>query len=158
VSHRKRGHVEPVVALTVENTAEGSHELTDYRKTLVQLHQESQSSLDRTLIALSTGALGVSFAFVKQFLENRVPQKLWLLEGAWVFWILCTAAVLYSYAASARSARDALRSVDEGRAYSQDFDGKFGIVVERLNTAAGILFVAGLIAMVVFAALNLRGA
>ena len=63
--------------------------LADYRQHLVLAAQKAQDDYDKTLLSLSGGALGVSFAFVDKFVKAGVVQNPRLLIFAWVCWGAC---------------------------------------------------------------------
>ena len=55
-------------------------ERIEYRKDLIALEQRAQEAYDTTLLTLSGGALGVSFAFVKDFLGTQAAVRpRWLI-------------------------------------------------------------------------------
>ena len=57
-----------------------------YRESLEALKQKSQDSYDKTVLSLSAGALGLSFAFVKDIVGSWPPQAYAWLFAAWVSW------------------------------------------------------------------------
>lgn len=131
-----------------------SSALAEYRKGLVDAHQRSQSDFDKSLFSLSGGALGVSFAFVKNFLAGRPPASIQFLVVAWFCWVLSLALVLFSHYFSVEAIRRAVAQVDEGTIVAERLGGWFGRTVRVLNALGGIGFIAGLIAMGVFVARN----
>src|SRR6267143_7249685 len=88
--------------------------LRQYRDKLVELAEKSQTAFDRTVIALSGGALGVSFAFVKDFLATQTPRCTGLLMGAWGSWITSLVIILWSYYFSALSMQKGVSQLDAG--------------------------------------------
>ena len=61
--------------------------LAAYRNVLIALETKSQTEYDRLVVALSGGALGISFAFVERFVGDDPPLALWTLMAAWVAWV-----------------------------------------------------------------------
>ena len=57
----------------------------------------AQDGLDASLLKLSGGGLGLSFAFVRQFAGEN-PQRPWMLTGAWLLWVACLVSVTWSLA------------------------------------------------------------
>ena len=129
--------------------------LKDYREQLVALEQQSQSSFDRTLLTLSGGALGVSFAFVKDFLSGATPVRVPLLVGAWACWVGSLALVLASHYFSVLATRTAIKQVDAGRIYGQPPGRAFGALTDWLNVVGGLAFIAGLVFIALFVNANL---
>jgi hypothetical protein len=130
--------------------------LDEYRVELLRTEQRSQAEFDKTLLTLSGGALGVSFAFVNQFLGEEPPVATAALIVAWACWIASLAGVLLSHYFSTLALRKAVRQVDEGTILMESVGGRFDKAVAVLNAAGGILFIAGLIAIGYFVTSNLE--
>lgn len=126
------------------NGASDEQALRQYREKLVELAQRSQTDFDRTVIALSGGALGVSFAFVKDFLGGRIPQCTGFLMAAWAAWITSLLLVLWSYYFSALSMRKAISQLDAGTIRSQRTGGWFAVAIAWLNALGGLSFLVGI--------------
>jgi len=129
--------------------------LKEYRAQLVTLEQQSQASFDRTLLTLSGGALGVSFAFVKDFLAGTQPLKAGFLVGAWGCWVGSLALVLASHYFSVLATRAAIEQVDAGRIYAEAPGRAFATVTKSLNLIGGLAFIGGLVLIAVFVDANL---
>ena len=131
--------------------------LADYRKLLVECERKSQDDFDKSVMTLSGGALGVSFAFVNTFLENQPAQALWSLGSAWAVWVLSVACVLYSHYMSAGAFHRAIEYCDTGQHRSavgpENWRDK---AVQWLNALAGFAFVVGAAFAGFFVYSNLR--
>ena len=134
--------------------------LADYRKFLVAAEQKSQEDFDKTVLALSGGALGISFTFLKDVIGTNPISHPELLFGAWVVWALSTFAVLSSYYLSHLALRRAIAQVDQGTIYRQRPGGALALCTAGLNAAGAILFLAGVLSITLFARANFiqRGA
>jgi hypothetical protein len=60
-------------------------QLQAYRNTLVEAECKAQENFDKTVISLSGGALGISFAFVKDIIFGK-PADTGYLLASWVVW------------------------------------------------------------------------
>jgi len=120
--------------------------LAEYRSELIAQSERSQTSFDKTLLSLSGGALGVSFAFVKDFIPPTLPGA---IATAWACWILSCGSVLTSHFLSVLATRKGIEEVDRGTAKGQ-VGGHYATAVDVFNVAGGLAFVAGLIAAGVF--------
>ncbi len=89
---------------------------SDYRHQLVILEQQSQTNFDKTLLTLAGGALGVSFAFVKDFLGGRPPTLAVLLLVAWLCWVLSLASAASLVRIMGRDVRTPLGTSRDGQA------------------------------------------
>ena len=67
-----------------------------YRDVLIALETKSQTEYDRLVVALSGGALGISFAFVERFVGDDPPLALWTLMVALGAWVCSLALMLGS--------------------------------------------------------------
>lgn len=129
-------------------------EYEDYRSTLVASRQESQSKYDRNLIALSSGALGITFAFINDVLGGLPQNTLWLMV-AWTCWTLSLTLTLCSFLASQWSLTKAIQQVDSGEIQHVDRPG--GIwrsATTALNLASGTIFIAGVVSILRFVYLH----
>ena len=114
----------------------------EYRRQLIALEQKAQESYDKTLLTLSGGALGVSFAFVTNFVERGSMQASCLLFGAWSCWALSLAMTLTSHLSSQTAIRRAIKDFDSGRPVKRP-GGRYDLLTVVLNVGAGVLFVVG---------------
>jgi CDP-diglyceride synthetase len=112
----------------------------EHRSQLLALEQKAQESYDKTVLSLSGGALGVSFAFVTGFVERGSMQASGLLIGAWFSWALSLASTLASHFTSQAALRRAIQELDSGRSAHGGYYDRFTAI---LNAAAGVLFVVG---------------
>ncbi len=86
-------------ALELKGSPESERQTVDpaYRNHLVLAEQKSQDDFDKTVLSLSGGALGISFAFVKDMIgENPIVHPTWLWLS-WVIWAFSSLAVLASF-------------------------------------------------------------
>lgn len=128
----------------------------EYRNFLETLVRESQQSYDKTVLTLSGGALGISFAFVSDFLDkSKVICSGWLLT-AWISWGLSVTAVLFSFFFSIRALRKAIDQVDQKIIRKQHPGGFFDKITAVLNFAGGLLFLMGVISIIKFVIANMR--
>lgn len=128
--------------------------LDEYRKTLIAAEQKAQEDFDKTVIALSGGALGISFAFVKDIVGPQPWEQSWALLVAWTAWATSVACVLASYYFSQQSLRRAIHQVDTEEIYDQVPGGLYSKITNILNALGGILFLVGVICVIFFAAKN----
>ena len=136
-------------------SGENREALLSYRETLVSAEGQAQSDYDRLIVALSGGALGVSFAFVDQFIGSVPAGAILALIVAWGCWVLSLALILGSHYFSVFAMRKAISQVDS-KSLSKQAGGTFGTLVDWLNILAGISFLAGAILAGMFVFVNVR--
>ena len=129
--------------------------LDKYRDQLQEYDRESQTSYDTTLITLSGGALGISIAFINQFIGDDPIRCFPLLAISWVCWVVTLTLVLFSFYTSTKALRAAVRQVDSGNPLPARPGGFLDRLTGLLNSLSGTLFIVGVITMVWFALVNL---
>ena len=128
--------------------------LPEYRKVLVAADAKAQDDIDKLIVSLSGGGLGVSLVFLKDVIGLAYVQWPWALLGSWITWGASTACVLLSYYTSHATIGHDIKLIDSGKAYGSDWGGAYGRWTRLLNAAGGILFVAGVICILMFTGKN----
>ncbi|MHA3774782.1 hypothetical protein ACXR0O_24940 [Verrucomicrobiota bacterium sgz303538] len=62
-----------------------------------KLAHESQTDFDKAVLALSGGALGLSFAFTEDVVGPENIVRAGFLLSAWISWGVSSASILMSY-------------------------------------------------------------
>jgi hypothetical protein len=127
----------------------------EYRAQLITGEQKAQTDFDRTVIALSGGALGISFAFVEKIIGTNHPVSIGSLMMAWGSWVLSLASVLLSHYFSALAMRHALVQHDSGRLPEERVGGAYDRLIPFLNAGGAIAFLVGAVAAGIFVVRNL---
>lgn len=125
-----------------------------YRADQVRLREKAQEEYDKAVLTLSAGALGISFAFVKDIVgPGPVVSPFWLMT-AWALWGLSSLCILISFYTSQRAFDQAIVQIDMGQS-SYRPGGVAVKITNGLNAAGGILFVLGVGAIAIFVYFNL---
>jgi len=128
----------------------------NYRDLLISSEQKSQEHYDRAVLTLSGGALGVSFAFVRDIVGPQCIASPSLLVAAWACWGLSVSSALFSFFFSRMALRRAIRQLDSGAIYQQRPGGLPDVLTAILNASGGLLFLTGLVLIAVFTWYNVR--
>lgn len=124
----------------------------DYRRLLQELENKAQDEYDKTVIMLSTGALGLSFTFLKDIVNLKEAHSMYLMMGAWICWAISSSSVLYSFYSSRQALRQAIEDIDnEIERDSNHFDRLTGL----FNLWSGSFFISGLFFMIAFVKTNI---
>lgn len=134
---------------------ETDNSLDEYRKMLEGYAFEAASAYDKAIMTLSGGALGISFAFIKNIVNKPAPETIMLLWFAWCTLGVSLASVIVSMLFSQSAIRKAIAQVDNGTIYSAQPGGLSSYLTTFLTWLAGICFVAGVLLLAYFAKLNL---
>ncbi|MCX6966983.1 MAG: hypothetical protein NTZ46_04250 [Verrucomicrobia bacterium] len=136
--------------------------MAEYRGLLTKMEQESQADFDKTVLTLSGGALGLSFAFTKDVVGTENVIHTGFLLSAWIGWGLSSTVVLLSFFTSQLALRKAIRQLDDGKLEQTDKErmerpgGWYDWLTARLNLAGLCLFLFGLAMMLVFLCFNVK--
>ncbi len=130
--------------------------LQQYRTLLITGEQEAQEAYDKAVLSLSGGALGISFAFVRDIVGTQPLVQTDLLLTSWVAWGISATLVLVSFYVSKLAFKKALQQVDADQIYTQHPGGVFDRLTTVLNVLSGLLFLAGVLSIVSFVYYNLR--
>lgn len=137
--------------------------LEDYRTHLITAEQKAQEDFDKTVVSLSGGALGISFAFLKDIVGNHPIAHKGLLFTAWISWGLSISLVLSSYftshlalCKSIDQIDNAVRNSNINQIYTQRAGGRFSLITSILNAVGGLLFFVGILFIAVFVWHNLE--
>jgi hypothetical protein len=129
-------------------------ELSRYREQLVEAELASQTAFDRTLLALSGGALGFSLTFADRFVDKDAVHGSGLLYASWVLWALSLSIMLTSHYVSTLAMRRSVVALDAGKAPHETAGGAYDLAIKIMNPAGGVCFLVGVITIVIFAVKN----
>ena len=132
-------------------------DLKEYRASLLAAEQKMQEEFDKTVLALSGGALGVTFAFIKDVIGQKPVTLPVLLFTAWISWGVSVSSILASFFFSQQALRKAIKQVDEGKIYKEYPGGMYDRVTGVLNFLGLVLFLVGVILAVIFVWKNWGG-
>src|ERR1041384_3332720 len=116
-------------------------QMQEYRNHLVEARQKAFEDFDKTVLALSGGALGISITFVKDLLGPGTLSCKGCLLTSWICWGVSVLTILVSYYASQLTLNRAIKQIDAGTRPLRP-GGAFRVFTLTLNAIGGILFVA----------------
>ncbi|WP_395747275.1 hypothetical protein [Prosthecobacter sp.] len=134
-------------------------EMAAYRRTLLGHESVMQSEFDKYILTLSSGALTLSIALLKEVLNQHWVASNWLIS-AWIAWSASICCMVISFLTSAKAMRTTVSQTDDMLLYKEVNDGNLGgkwnKATKALNLIGGIAFLLGVVFMVVFTAKNLK--
>jgi len=98
--------------------------MDEYRTYLIASKQTSQNTLDKYLISLSSGSLGLSIVFVNNIIKNNPIYCKSLLTISWILFSMTILIVLISFLSSINSFSKAISQTDSGKIESEGPGGK----------------------------------
>jgi hypothetical protein len=128
----------------------------EYRALLTRTEQESQADFDKGVLALSGGALGLSFAFTKDIVGTTNIIHSGYLLGAWIAWASSSTVVLLSFFTSQRALRKAIKQLDQGTIGVERPGSWWDLSTASFNLLGLGGFLLGLVMMMIFLNYNLH--
>ena len=144
-------------------------EICNYLDALLSSADSQIDEFGKTVLTMSAGGLGISFAFVEKIVKPENMTSPGLLLLAWLSWALSIALILRSFYTShlantdaAEDVRERLKPFKGGKTVPHLDD--LGYDYERfadhdktrcLNRWAGYVFILGVVMLVAFVATNL---
>jgi hypothetical protein len=129
-------------------------EIKDYRNFLVAADQRAQQDFDKTVLTLSCGAIGISFAFTKEIVDVAPVADLEWLTWSWRFWACSSLAILASHYFSHMSLLKTIKQVDQGNIYIQKPGGFWADLTGWTNLFGGLFFVVGVLTFIHFVSIS----
>lgn len=120
------------------------NDLDNYRQQLEQLKQSMESKYDSTVLALSSGGIGVSVLVIQQLTEQIEILDRSLIAIGWMTWGLSCVCILVSFLSSKAALNKVIRDIDEKKKLNYDCGGFYDKLTSGLNLSSGILFMIGL--------------
>lgn len=132
-----------------------SNDFREYRKYLSDAEQKISESYIKTIVALSSGALGVSFAFIKDVLGTKEPVWTPVLMTAWIFLTGSLASIVFYLVFARYAFLKAIKQVDAGTINDESPGGWQGKITDIIHIIGAALLIGGLLLIGVFLAKNL---
>lgn len=154
--------VKPVQVKINHMTDEGNEErrrlYEQTRKELLDRQLSNSQIYDRAILTLSTSALGISLAFIKNVVSLKIAHCKGLLITSWYFFGLAIIITLLSFWASQKGIKKQL-----GYAHKYYIDEKdeyltktncYAKITEFLNYCSGALFIVAVFLTILFVTIN----
>jgi len=132
------------------------------RKSLVDAVREGARSFDKTILALASGAFGLSLTFIRQISPNIRPEIVFLLIYAWIGFCISLLSTLISFLTSQSACLKQIKTLEAEYLNSQsDHDKKdnlknmASVCTWWLNILSIFAFIIGVIFLAIFSISNL---
>jgi hypothetical protein len=132
------------------------------RKDLLARQLSNAEQFDKAVLTLSSGGLGLSLAFIKDFVPIDKAQVITFLVVSWILFGFAIISTVISFLVSQRAINIQLHYAEQ---YYLKADGGYltkknvpAKITDVLNYASGILFVAAVGCTITFVMFNLGGA
>jgi hypothetical protein len=128
-----------------------------YRDVLRTSSIQSQLAYDKTLITLSSGALGVSFLLIKDVLGGAKILEARFALIAWILWAASLLVMLAAFLTGALFLNTAVRKLKDPCVTVESVSRVPNRIQICLNVVGGLLFVAGVVFVGLFGYAKLGG-
>src|SRR5690606_37526801 len=132
----------------------------DHRKRLDELRISQVTTFDKSILTLSTGAIGLSLLILLWIVGRQPAVEMWAIGAAWLLLLLAIVAHLVSYQTSYEDVSREIvkldRDIEAGRRLSQD-GNIFRTLTLFLNRGALLCFAVGTTLLFWFAYSNAIG-
>jgi hypothetical protein len=128
--------------------------------------QSGSDNYDQSLLTLSSGALALSLAFIKDVVPLKDAHNVWMLFASWFAFAACILSVIASYKLSVKVQESAIE--EARKAYFGDDANDSGSDVEQkkyerrkhaldfCNNFSGGSFIIGFLLTILFAIINVE--
>jgi hypothetical protein len=141
-----------------ENSDRKYQEYIRERQLLFNAKLQGSQSLDKAILTLSAGALGLSLTFMRQVAPHPQPTTLKLIILAWSCFGLSIVTTLISFLTSQKACNKQIEILEATFLQHGDREkltNKYSRVTMILNWFSIILFIAGVILFALFSAINI---
>lgn len=131
---------------------------TNVREELMQRQLSNSESADKTIITISSAALGLSFTFLKDFLLPHKPVFLCVLYSSWILFVLAILITVIGFFVSQKALDEQLKMAENYYIHKNP-DAfverpKYKVLTDWFNYIAAAMFVFGVISTCVFVYTN----
>jgi len=131
------------------------NDLREYRNQLVGMLSKAEEAIDGSLLSLSGGALGISFAFISDIVSLADAGGKGYLFCSWISWTLCIAITLISMFLSPYALRKTIKQVANNEIYTKHAGGIPDQIIALMNILGIISFIIGIIFIICFVNINI---
>lgn len=132
----------------------------EHRRQAWQDIQTSTDQFDRSLLTLSSGALALSLAFIKDLVPLKDAVGICWLYSSWISFALCILVTLGSFLISVQAQKKHLsyfyKFYVEGMEEYSDKRSRWSRALAWCSIGGGLLFLGGLLCTMMFAYENIR--
>lgn len=133
---------------------------SEERKLLIATEQDQAKTFDKYILTLSSGALGLSLAFIK-FIKDIDPNSKYWLIAAWILFSLSTLSTLISFLTSQAACRKQVKILEssffpEDPKNKTDEKNTNSTITGFLNISSITLLILGFLVFIIFAAQNIK--
>lgn len=129
----------------------------DERKILVQAKKESSHFLDKAILTLSSGFLGLSITFINNIVPSPSEGSIIYLVISWATFLLSIIFTLTSFITSQKACDIQINIIENQLANPENahLNNKYTIATDVINYISISFFIIGIIFLIIFTSVNL---
>ncbi len=124
----------------------------EYWQQLNKAYIESSSQFDKQVLFFASGALALSFAFIKDIVKLSVATNKWLLISSWAFF---GAVIFFSIISHYTSLKAINKKIHNLNASEDKGSKKLNCLTKWFNILMIVFLAMGLLLLTVFVAINI---
>ncbi len=141
--------------MTEEGREPTGVEWKEHRKWLVETGYQVSRDFDKAAMTISSGGIVVSLAFIEKVLHGTARSPAWL-EASWICFGGGLLATFISLLTSQAAMSTAAYATDQESPSEDDLSGgRWGTLTIICNIVTGVLVIAGVTCLLLFAGANL---
>jgi len=123
-----------------------------YYEILNKAYFESSAQFDKQILFISSGALGLSFTFIKDIVELETAICKGLLLVSWILFSIVILMSLFSHYTSKQAINTQIENIEDEKNNKANF---LNSITKLLNISMIISIVLGLISLILFIIINI---
>lgn len=128
------------------------------RKEILDVKSQNMNNLGKSILTLSSGAIGVSLFFLKYNGSIKFLKYKGNLFVSWIFLVFSILCIVISYLLGGHSASKQLEIAKEyylnGKDEYLNKKNKFDCLIDLLNLSGSLSFIVGIVLLLLFASNN----
>ncbi|MBU1100243.1 MAG: hypothetical protein KKA84_07540 [Bacteroidetes bacterium] len=144
----------------MDNKEENKKIYASFREYLLKSQISNSENFDKSILSLSSAALGISLAFIKDVVNLQIAQHTILLKISWILFTISIIATMLSFMTSQKSITVQLDYAEkyylEEKMEYLNKNNWWTTVTIFLNNSSAFVFVIAIIFTVLFVILNIN--
>lgn len=127
----------------------------DHRNKLYELYVDQTKSLDKAILTLAGGAIGLSIVFLDKLADPDDKSNWWILYCSWAFLVLSIVLTMLSHFTSAKAILGQIDHLDTHYKSISEEEGRerwYAFVTRSLGLISILTFIIGIAGLLAFSA------
>lgn len=126
------------------------------RKLLIEALREGSRTFDKAILTVSSGAFGLTIAFMKEIAPEPFQNTLWLIATSWICFSISLIVILLSFLFSQIACREQIDIAYDSMLRNMERQTKWGKITTLCNYISIVTLIAAIVFWGFFAFWNIR--